>query len=132
MRTLPHRFELHVPSKTILKVLVWALVAWMLVKLWPELVYLTLSVLLAVALGPAVERMGRWGIARGTGVALIAGVLLTVTALLITFVVPPLFTQGGDVAANFPAFRERVQQHLPAKRARAQHGVPAAAATHQA
>jgi predicted PurR-regulated permease PerM len=113
MRLLPHHFELHVPSKTILKVLLWGLLAWALVKLWPELVYLTLSVLLAVALAPLVNRMGRWGIGRGTSVGLIAVALCAVTALLVTFVLPPLFQQGGEVAANFPAFRERVQQHLP-------------------
>lgn len=113
MRLLPHRFELHIPSKTILKVLLWGLLAWSLVKLWPELVYLTLSVLLAVALAPLVDRMGRWGIGRGTSVGLIAAVFCALTALLVTFVLPPLFQQGGDVAANFPAFRERVQQHLP-------------------
>ncbi len=50
MRTAPRHFELHIPTKTILKVLLWALLAWLAVKLWPELVYLSLSLLLAVAL----------------------------------------------------------------------------------
>jgi predicted PurR-regulated permease PerM len=96
-----------------LKVLLWCLLAWTLVKLWPELVYLSLSLLLAIALGPPLERLGRWGVGRGAAVALIAGLLLAGTALLIAFVLPPLFRQGGDVAANFPAIRERAQQHLP-------------------
>ncbi|HVY25148.1 MAG TPA: AI-2E family transporter [Polyangiaceae bacterium] len=113
MRTLPRHFELHVPSKTILKVLLWCLLAWILVKLWPELVYLSLSLLLAIALGPVVDGLGRLGMSRGPSVTLIAFSLLAMSALVIAFVLPPLFQQGSDVAANFPAYRERAQQHLP-------------------
>lgn len=114
MRTVPPRhFELHVPSKTILKVLLWCLLAWMLIKLWPELVYLSLSLLLAVALGPVVNRLSRVGMSRGASVALIAVLLLGGAALVVAFVLPPLVQQGGEVAANFPAYRERAQQHLP-------------------
>lgn len=113
MRPLPRHFELHIPSKTILKVLLWGLVASMVVKLWPELVYLSLSLLLAVALGPVVTRLDRLGLSRGAAVTLIAFLLLACAALVVAFVLPPLVQQGGEVAANFPSYRERAQQHLP-------------------
>src|SRR5882762_7949869 len=113
MRTLPRHFELHIPTKTILKVLGWIFVASVAVRLWPELVYLSLSVLLAIALGPVVDRMTRLGLSRGASVSLIALVMLTTAGLLIAYVFPPLVRQGGEVASNFPAFRERAQQHLP-------------------
>lgn len=113
MRQLPRYFELHIPTKTILKVLLWLLVASAVVKLWPELVYLSLSLLLAIALAPLVNRMGRLGLSRAVSVSLIALGLLGVAVLLVAVVLPPLFHQGGEVAANFPTFRERAQQHLP-------------------
>jgi predicted PurR-regulated permease PerM len=113
MRTLTRHFELHIPTKTILKVLVWLFLVSVVIKLWPELVYLSLSLLLAIALAPLVNRMGRAGLSRSVSVGLIAFALLGAAVLLVTFVLPPLFQQGGEVAANFPAFRERVQQHLP-------------------
>lgn len=112
-RSLPHQLELHVPSKTILKVLAWLLLTWVVVKLWPELVYLSLSLLLAIAMSPLVNRMNRLGMGRGLAVGLIALGILSVCALFVAFVFPPLVEQGGSVAANFPAFRERAQQHLP-------------------
>lgn len=113
MRTLPRHFELHVPTKTILKLLAWTFLVSVVIKLWPELVYLSLSLLLAIALAPLVNRMTRAGLSRSVSVSLIAFTLLGAAALLVAFVLPPLFQQGAEVAANFPAFRERVQQHLP-------------------
>src|SRR4051812_40971419 len=113
MRTSPRRFELEIPTRTILKVLIWLFLVSVVVKLWPELVYLSLSLLLAVALNPLVNRLGRAGLGRGPSVALLALAMLGMAALFVAFVLPPLVEQGGEITLNFPAFRERVQQHLP-------------------
>jgi len=113
MRSVPRHLELHIPTKTILKVLLWALIASLAIKLWPELVYLSLSLLLAVALGPLVTRLNRVGLGRGASVALIGLGMLATAAVLVLLVVPSVVRQAGDVAANFPAFRQRAQQHLP-------------------
>jgi len=113
MRTVPRHFELHIPTKTILKLLLWALLTSLAIRLWPELVYLSLSLLLAVALNPIVERLGRLGLGRGLGVALIGLLMFGAAAALAVLVLPSLVRQGGEVAANFPAFRDRAQQHLP-------------------
>lgn len=114
MRPLtPRPFELHIPTKTILKVLGWIFLATVAVKLWPELVYLSLSLLLAIALAPLVNRMTRIGLSRGMSVSLIALFMLAIAAVLVAFVLPPLVRQGGEVASNFSGFRERAQQHLP-------------------
>ncbi len=109
----PRPFELQIPTKTILKVLVWAFLVWIVIRLWPELVFLSLSLLLAVALNPVVNRLGRAGLGRGTSVTLLALAMLGLGALFVTFVMPPLVEQGGEVAVNFPAFRDQAQQHLP-------------------
>lgn len=114
MRTVPRHFELHIPTKTILKVLLWLLVASLAVRLWPELVYLSLSLLLAVALNPVVSRLTRLGLGRGLGVALIGLLVFGGAIAVVLLVMPSLVKQGGEVAANFPEFRARAQQHLPA------------------
>jgi len=114
MRPLtPRPFELLIPTKTILKVLGWIFLATVAVKLWPELVYLSLSLLLAVALAPLVNRMTRVGLGRGMSVSLVALFMLAIAAVVVAFVLPPLVRQGGEVATNFSDFRERAQQHLP-------------------
>ena len=113
MRTVPRHFDVHIPTKTILKVLAWLFLVSVVLKLWPELVYLSLSLLLAVALAPLVERMCRLRLSRSVSVALLGLLMLGIAGLLVAFVLPPLVRQGADVAANFPAFRERAQQHLP-------------------
>ncbi len=110
---LPRHVELHIPTKTVLKLLAWAFVVSVVIKLWPELVYLSLSLLLAVAMAPLVDRMGRMGMSRSVSVTLIALAMFGAGALLVVFVFPPLLRQGSDMASNFPAFRERAQQHLP-------------------
>jgi putative heme transporter len=109
----PRPFELQIPTTTILKVLVWAFLVSVVIKLWPELVYLTLSLLLAVALNPLVNRLGRAGLSRGPSVSLLAVLMLAIGGLFVAFVLPPLVDQGGEVAVNFPAFRDQAQQHLP-------------------
>ncbi|HEY6081549.1 MAG TPA: AI-2E family transporter [Polyangiaceae bacterium] len=106
-------FQLHIPTRTILKLLLWAFLTTVAVKLWPELVYLSLSLLLAVALGPVVNRLCALGLGRGASVSLIAVGLLGCAALFVAFVLPPLVHQAGEVAANFPAFRRSAQQHMP-------------------
>lgn len=115
MRTTPaaRRLELHVPTQTILKLLLWALLVAVVLKLFRELAFLSLSLLIAVALGPLVNRLTRLGLGRGASVALIAVSLLGVGALFVAFVFPSLVQQGTEVAVNYPSFRERAQQHLP-------------------
>lgn len=113
MRTAPQRQELHVPTTTLVKLALFALVSWALVKLWPELVYLGLSLLFAVALAPLVNRMTGLGLGRSHSVFLLAIVLLAIVLLVIIFLLPPLFEQARQIADDFPTFRERAQQHLP-------------------
>jgi predicted PurR-regulated permease PerM len=107
------RLELHIPTRTIIRCLLWLVLATAAVKLWPELIYLSLSLLLAVALTPLVNRMTALGVGRGTSVSLIALTLLALAALFVAFVFPPLVQQAGEVATKFPAFRDQAQQHLP-------------------
>lgn len=111
----PYR-DLHIrlPTATILKGLAAALLAWAAWRLWPELIFLTLSLLLAVALGPLVGWMGQRGLSRGVSVAILAVVMLVLIGGFVVLVLPPLAAQIGQLVGDFPAFRERVEHRLPA------------------
>jgi predicted PurR-regulated permease PerM len=104
----PPRVELHIPTSTILKVLLTVFLTWVLMRLWPELIFLTISVLLAVALGPLVAWLGDHGVSRGLSVALLAILLLTGLGGLVGFVLPPLISQVGELIANLPHLRDEV------------------------
>ncbi len=108
------RIALHLPTRTILKGLAWTLLVWGVLKLWPEIVYLSLSLLMAVALEPFIAALARRGISRRTSVALLAVILVALIVLSVAFVLPPLLKQGAAIAANFPAFHARIDRRLPA------------------
>lgn len=102
------RVELHIPTSTILKILLTVFLSWVIVRLWPELIFLALSVLLAVALEPLVAWLSAHGVSRGVSVAVLAILLLTAVGVLIGFVLPPLIAQMGDLITNLPHLRDEV------------------------
>lgn len=107
------RLEVHLPTVTILKVILAALVVWALMKLWPELVYLFIALLLALALEPFVAFMTRIGLSRTVAVTIVAVALLGFVAACVGFVLPPLAEQTVGLASDLSAFRERVAQRVP-------------------
>ena len=44
---------------------------------------------------------------------ILAVLLVALVGVFVAFVLPPLVKQVADLVANFPAFRDRVEQHLP-------------------
>lgn len=107
------RFELEVPSLTIVKLLIAALAVWALLKLWPELIFLSISVILAIALEPTVRWLGRHRLGRGAAVALITALGLALIAALVWLVVPPMASQLLDLSDHLPQLAKRVQSSLP-------------------
>jgi predicted PurR-regulated permease PerM len=112
----PERIDLHIhlPTRTVVKVLLTLLVVWAGLRLWPQFVLLLISLLVAVALHPAVTRLERRGLGRGVVVGLMTLVMCAVAALLITVVFTSLAEQLSKLAQDFPALRDRVDQRLPA------------------
>lgn len=111
MSELP-RVELHIPTRTIIKVLLWVFLTWVLVRLWPELVFLLISLLLAVAFEPLVAWLSTRGVSRGLCVVMLAVVLLSGMSVLVGFVLPPLISQIGDLIQNLPSLRTEVLRGL--------------------
>jgi predicted PurR-regulated permease PerM len=111
----PNRLDihLHLPSGTILRVLITVLVVWAALRLWPEFIFLSLSLLLAVALHPLAVRLEGRGMSRGTAVMLIAAGMVAVSAGLLAVVFTALAEQAGRLVQEFPSFRARVEQQIP-------------------
>jgi len=112
----PERVDLHIhlPTRTVVKVLLTLVAVWAGLRLWPEFVLLLISLLIAVALHPAVTRLERRGLGRGTVVGLMTLMLCAVGALLITVVFTSLAEQLSKLVQDFPALRDRVNERLPA------------------
>jgi predicted PurR-regulated permease PerM len=106
--------HIHLPTRTVVKVLLTLVAVWAGLRLWPQFVLLLISLLIAVALHPVVTALERRGLRRGAVVGLMTLVLCTVAALLVTIVFTSLAEQLSKLVQDFPALRDRVDQRLPA------------------
>lgn len=103
----------HLPVQTIVKVLATAVFVWAVLKLWPEVVFLSVSLVLAIALNPLVEWMSRYRVPRSVSVGILALLTFAGIAMLVAFMLPPLGRQAAEIAENFPSFRANVEQRIP-------------------
>ena len=109
----PRRVKIVIPFATIARLLVAALVVWVVLKLWLLFLVLLVAVLIAVTLHPVVAWLQRRGLSRGLAVAVVGVALLGLILSFAVFVLPPLVAQLIRLAENFPAYRERIERHIP-------------------
>ena len=93
--------HIHLPTRTVVKVLLTLIAAWAGLRLWPEFVLLLISLLVAVALHPVVTRLERRGLGRATIVGVMTLIMCAVLALLITVVFTSLAEQLVEAGAGF-------------------------------
>jgi predicted PurR-regulated permease PerM len=117
LRAAPERervdLHIHLPTRTVVKVLLTLIIAWAGLRLWPQFGLLMISLLLAVALHPVVTALERRGLGRGAVVGLMTLAMCGVAALLITVVFTSLAEQLSKLVQDFPALRERVAERVP-------------------
>ena len=106
--------RLHLPTATVVKVLLTLIVVWAGLRLWPQFVLLLISLLLAVALHPVVTWLERRGLGRGAVVGLMTLFMCAVAAVLVTVVFTSLAEQLSKLVQDFPALRDGVEQRVPA------------------
>jgi len=115
----PHRervdLHIHLPTRTVVKVLLTLLLVWAGLRLWPPFVLLLISLLIAIALHPLVTALERRGLGRGLVVGLFTLAMCAAGALLVTVVFTSLAEQLSKLIQDFPALRTRVDQRLPAQ-----------------
>ncbi|HLK92446.1 MAG TPA: AI-2E family transporter [Polyangia bacterium] len=105
--------HLHLPTRTVVKVLATALIVWAGLQLWPEFVFVVIALLLAVALHPVVVALERRGLPRGPVVAGLAVVMVAAAVLVMVLVFTSLSQQVSALLQDFPGFRERLEARLP-------------------
>ncbi len=109
----PHEVRLEITWRSVMRVLVGALLAYAAVRLAPFLKLVVLAILVAVALYPVVTWAHRKGAPRWLGVVL-ASVALSLVVLGCFAVVGPLvLRQAAHLTENLPKLREQVIAQLP-------------------
>jgi predicted PurR-regulated permease PerM len=108
----PQRTELHIPTATIIKLLVAAIIVWVGLKLWPEIVLLLVAIVLAVALEPVVDWLDRHGLSRGLSVLTCALLLLGGIAAALIWVLPPAVEQLQEFVQRLPQLEQQIRQEI--------------------
>jgi predicted PurR-regulated permease PerM len=99
-----------------LGVLVVALAALSVYRVWALLVQIMIALFIAVSLDPVVRWMVRRGVTRPQAVAIIFVLAMAVTAILVWAFVPPMVRQGNQLISDFPGYLDRVRERSPTLR----------------
>ena len=105
--------ELRIPFTTLLKVALFALLVVSVIKLWPVIIMITVSVLLAVMLAPAVDWMDRHRVPRAGGIAVVAVLLFGLLALFLFVIVPAMGRQVKELTATLPKVAQQIGTRFP-------------------
>lgn len=105
--------EWRVATSSIIKILVAALLVFIAYKLWPLFLLVTMAILLAVTMAPAVTFLQRRGVPRSAALALMAIFLFASTAAFFVIVLPPLVDQIALLAKEFPEYQKLLLGKLP-------------------
>ena len=108
-----HKVSLEITWKSVFRVLLGVLVAYLAVLLWPILKMLILAILIAVALFPLVRWVEHKGWPRWVGVWGASMTLLAVVAGCLVVIGPVALRQAATLSENLPALREQIISQLP-------------------
>lgn len=108
----PQRTEIVVPTTTILKLVAAAAIIWGGLQVWPELLLLYLSMILAIAIEPIVEWLDRHGLSRGIAVAVCALFVLGAMTLFVVLVLPHTVAQLHEVIRKLPQLQQQIRQEI--------------------
>lgn len=106
---MAQRFELFIPTETILKVVAVLAALWFLWMIRDIAVLFFIVLIIVAALSPIVDR---WStrMSRPLAITLLYGMIVTVLVLALSLIIPPLVVQMRDLARNLPDY---VQNLLP-------------------
>lgn len=106
------RHTVDISPRALIKIAVALLLWWLLVKLWPVLLVVLLSLMLVATFNPLVRRLERRFSSRSLSIATILVVVALVTAGFLTLLVPVLVTQGYGLVTHAPAYAQQVHDAL--------------------
>jgi predicted PurR-regulated permease PerM len=109
-----HKVNLEITWKSVMRILLGVLLAYLAVLLWPILKMLILAILIAVTLYPLVTWAGRKGWPRWVGVLVASATLLGAVAGCLAIIAPVALSQAASLSENLPKVREQILARLPA------------------
>ncbi len=109
-----HEVRLDITWKSVLRVLLGVMLAYVAVKLWPILRLLILAILVASALYPLVNWVHRKGAPRSVGVLAASAILLLMVISCFAVIGPVVLRQAASLNENLPKLREQIIAQLPA------------------
>ncbi len=108
------RVQLEITWKSVMRVLVGVLLAYVAVLLWPIARMLVLAILIAVALSPLVRWARRRGWPRWAGVLLASATLVALVIGCCAIIGPVVFRQAASLSQNLPKVTQQVLDQIPA------------------
>jgi predicted PurR-regulated permease PerM len=102
------RRSIHIPARTVLVAAGCAGGLWLLVRLWPALLVVAMSLILVGTLNPIVGALQRRGLRRGAAVGAVLLSLLVGLAGLSLVTAPALWAELGRVGGELPGLQARV------------------------
>ena len=112
------RVRLYVPWLTILKILSAAVLIWIWLQVWPIVMVVLVSLVLAIALEPIVGWLERQRFTRGLAVLVVGAVTLAAFAAFLFAAVAPLTEQTKLLASRLTSFQESIAVRVPVAVAR--------------
>lgn len=116
--------NINISTISIVKVILFFLLLYLLFLIKDVLIALFVALVLASAFDPLVDWMQQKKIPRALGVIFIYLVLFIVFSSAIYLIIPPIAKEVGELAANFPKILDRVLSGISAaKQYSAEHGI---------
>jgi predicted PurR-regulated permease PerM len=103
---------------TILKILSAAVLVWIWLQVWPIVMVVLVSLVLAIALEPSIRWLERHKFTRGLAVLVVGAVTLAAFAAFLFAAVAPLTEQTKLLASRLASFQESVAVRVPVAVAR--------------
>ena len=104
--------DVHVPTGTILKVLVTLVLIWALVQLRFELFLILVSILLAIAASPLLEWASRRRLGRGLAILVIALGMIAIMLFGVIVVLPPFVEEIQTFQQRQPEFERKIDEQI--------------------
>jgi predicted PurR-regulated permease PerM len=105
--------ELRIPFATLLKIAFAVLLVFVVVKLWPMVLMVIVSILLAVMFDALVVWMEGHGVRRGIAITIVALLVLGVLAALVFILGPILGREIGELAKQWPKLKQQIGAKVP-------------------
>jgi predicted PurR-regulated permease PerM len=108
-----HKVQLEITWKSVMRLALGVLLAYVAVLLWPIFKLLVLAVLVAVALWPLVKWVKRRGWPRWVGVLAASAALVVVVGGCLAIIGPVALRQAATLSENLPQLRDQIISQLP-------------------